>query len=86
MNYPRAYKPTLGNKRISGSTTVLGMPARRRVQLHEQKSGVLTDERFTRADGLYEFDNLMNTPYTIIGVDPSGEQNSVIYAHVMPVQ
>lgn len=84
--YPRMSNHLMGGKRISGSTTVQGMPARRKVQLYEQKSGLLVAEQYTRGDGLYEFENVMDVPHTVVGVDPSGEQNSVIYAHVMPVQ
>jgi hypothetical protein len=74
-----------GKYRIAGSTTVLGMPKARRVDLLDQRSGALVDTRTTGPDGVFAFEELAMGTYTLVGVDNSGEQNSVIYAHVTPV-
>lgn len=81
---PMRKTPYSGAKRIAGSTTVLGMPAARTVHLLDQKSGLIVDTRHTRDDGLFEFAGIADGAYTVLGVDPSGEQNSVVYAHVAP--
>ncbi|MBG4448725.1 discoidin domain-containing protein [Pseudomonas aeruginosa] len=82
---PWRLTPFTGKKRIAGTTTSLGQPIARRVDLLEQKSGLLVDRRFTGPDGAYEFKDIADTAYTVIGVDNSLEQNSVIFAHVTPV-
>jgi len=83
---PLRRTPFTGRKRIVGSTTILGIPAGRRVQLHEQSSGVLVDVVHTKSDGLWAFNNLADAVYTLLGVDVTGEQNSVVYAHITPVE
>lgn len=85
MTRPRVRTPYSGEGRIAGSTTVLGQPTPRKVQLYEQKSGLMVAEVFTKADGQYEFESLREGTYTVVGVDVSGEQNSVIFAHVVAV-
>ncbi|HEJ3062495.1 TPA: discoidin domain-containing protein [Pseudomonas aeruginosa] len=82
---PWRLTPFTGKKRIAGTTTSLGQPIARRVDLLEQKSGLIVDRRFTGKDGAYEFKDIADIPYTVIGVDNSLEQNSVIFAHVTPV-
>lgn len=76
--------PFSGVKRVAGSTTVEGIPSPRRVQLHAQRTGVLIAEASTGQDGRFEFTQLADTTYTLIGVDVSGNHNSVIFAHVKP--
>ncbi|MDD2978125.1 discoidin domain-containing protein [Aquabacterium sp.] len=82
---PMRLTPYTGNKRIAGSTTELGLPSARKVHLLEQKSGMIIDTRHTRADGLFEFAGIAAGTYTVLGVDSSGAQNSVVYAHVEAV-
>lgn len=82
---PWSITPHSGNLRIAGSTTVLGLPKARRVDLLEQKSGLLVGRYNTGPDGVFAFEQLADGAYTLVGVDTSAEQNSVIYAHVTPV-
>lgn len=77
--------PYFGLYKIAGSTTVLGIPSAKRVQLHEQKSGLLIAVANTGADGAFLFDEIPSGTFTVIGVDETGQQNSVIYAHVESV-
>lgn len=77
--------PHTGRKRIAGSTTVLGMPRARVVHLLEQKSGKIINTFNTKADGTFEFLEIADGIYTVLGVDPSAEQNSVVYAHVVAI-
>ena len=81
---PVVMTPWSGNYYIAGSTTVLGMPFARRVDLVEQRSGLLVRTLHTKADGAFLFDQIGPGPWTLVGVDTSAEQNSVIYAHVPP--
>lgn len=74
-----------GRYRIAGTTTALGIPAARRVDLLDQRSALLVESRNTGADGIYAFEEIANGVYTLMGVDNSAEQNSVVYAHVTPV-
>lgn len=82
---PARNTPYSGTKRIAGSTTVLGMPAARTVHLLEQKSGLIIATQHTQADGQFEFREIADGFYTVMGVDPSGAQNSIVYAHVSAV-
>lgn len=82
---PWSITPYSGKLRIAGSTTVLGIPKARRVDLLDQKSGLLVDSRNTGPDGVFAFEQLADGVYALVGVDNSAEQNSVIYAHVTPV-
>ena len=82
---PWSVTPYSGKLRIAGSTTVLGLPKARRVDLLDQKSGLIVDRRNTGPDGVFAFEQLADGVYTLVGVDNSAEQNSVIYAHVTPV-
>ena len=74
-----------GSYKIAGSTTVLGIPAAKRVQLHEQRTGQIIGVRNTQADGSFLFNEIPPGLFTVIGVDETGQQNSVIYAHVNSV-
>jgi len=81
---PARVTPWSGNYYIAGSTTVLGMPYARRVDLVEQRSGLLVRTFFTKADGAFLFENIGPGPWTLVGVDNTAEQNSVVFAHVPP--
>lgn len=81
---PAVLTPWSGRYFIAGSTTVLGAPFARRVDLVEQKSGLLVRQFFTKEDGQFLFEWIGPGPWTLVGVDNSAEQNSVIYAHVPP--
>lgn len=81
---PAVLTPWSGRYFIAGSTTVLGAPFARRVDLVEPKSGLLVRQFFTKEDGQFLFEWIGPGPWTLVGVDNSAEQNSVIYAHVPP--
>lgn len=81
---PSAMTPYSGSYFIQGSTTALGQPLARRVDLYDQKSGLLVGKTFSKEDGAFRFDQIGPGPFTVVGVDVSAEQNSVIYAHVTP--
>lgn len=87
LNWTRPWKTSwlTGKKRIAGSTTVLGMPKARTVHLLLQRNHQILDTRHTDASGLFEFPFIADLPYTLVGEDRTGEQNSVIYANVTPV-
>ena len=80
----QAATPYTGNYFIQGSTTGLGEPLARRIDLYEQSSGLLVRRAFSGADGAFRFDNIADLTYSVVGVDVGAEQNSVIYAHVTP--
>ncbi len=81
---PVVMTPWSGVYYIAGSTTVLGMPFARRVDLVDQRSGLLVRTFYTKADGAFLFDQIGPGPWTLVGVDDSAEQNSVVFAHVPP--
>lgn len=81
---PRAMTPFTGGYFIQGTTTALGEPLARRVDLYDQRSGQLVRQAFSKEDGAFLFDHIGPGPWTVVGVDSSAEQNSVIYAHVTP--
>jgi hypothetical protein len=74
-----------GQFKLSGSTTSLGFPAPRRVRLYEQRSGRNYGEVNTTADGLFEFRNIHQGPWVVIGLDDTGAQNGVIFSHILAV-
>ena len=82
---PWRQTPYSGNKRVAGSTTSLGVPLARRVDLVEQKSGLLVERIDTPKTGEFEFKELADGTYSLVGVDNNAEQNSVIFAHVAAV-
>ena len=82
---PWRQTPYSGNKRVAGSTTSLGVPLARRVDLVEQKSGLLVERINTPETGEFEFKELADGTYSLVGVDNNAEQNSVIFAHVAAV-
>lgn len=86
-NFVRPLRRTngTGQKRIAGTTTVLGVPVARTVYLLEQRSLQILDVRHTASDGIYEFDGVADKLYTVIGEDRTGTYNSIIYANVAPV-
>lgn len=81
---PVMMTPWSGNYYIAGSTTVLGAPYARRVDLVDQRSGLLVRTFQTKNDGAFLFENIGPGPWTLVGVDNSAEQNSVVFAHVPP--
>lgn len=66
---PVVMTPWSGSYYIAGSTTVLGMPFARRVDLVEQRSGLLVRTFHTKADGAFLFDQIGPGPWTLVGVD-----------------
>lgn len=74
-----------GLYKLAGTTTVLGNPAPRRVRLYHQFDGRLYAEKYTNADGTFLFTNLEIGPWTVVGVDDTGNQNGVIFTHVNAV-
>lgn len=81
---PLAMTQFTGSYFIQGTTTALGEPLARRVDLYDQRSGQLVRQTFSKEDGAFLFDYIGPGPWTVVGVDSSAEQNSVIYAHVTP--
>lgn len=81
---PRVMTPFTGYYFIQGTTTALGEPLARRVDLYDQRSGQLVSQTLSKEDGVFLFDYIGHGPWTVVGVDLSAEQNSVIYAHVTP--
>lgn len=79
---PTVMTPWSGNYYIAGSTTVLGEPYARRVDLVDQRTGLLVRTFYTKNDGAFLFENIGPGPWTLVGVDNSAEQNSVVFAHV----
>lgn len=82
---PWRLTPFSGNKRIAGSTTSLGVPLARRVDLLDQKSGQIIERINTPNTGEFEFKEIADGTYSLVGVDNTAEQNSVIFAHVAAV-
>lgn len=82
---PLRMGPHTGNKRIAGSTTSLGVPLARRVDLLDQKSGQIIERINTPNTGEFEFTEIADGTYSLVGVDNTAEQNSVIFAHVASV-
>lgn len=80
---PTRFTPFSGGYYIAGSTTSLGLPAPRRVDLIDQRSGALVDSVRTGPDGQFLFDLITEGPWTVLGVDDTAEQNSVVFAHVV---
>lgn len=74
--------PFSGNYHIAGTTTDIAAPVARTVRLLDQTSGVLVDEIKTRANGSFDFRNIRHGLWTVIGVDESAAQNSVVFSHV----
>lgn len=74
--------PYAGGASIAGVTTVLGQPISRKVNLYDQRRYQLIATTTSGEDGIFRFDFLREGPYSIMGVDISANQNSVIFAHV----
>lgn len=70
---------------VQGSTTSLGIPTAKRVDLVDQKSGQIVATRNTGKDGEFKFKHIIEGEYSLVGVDNTGDQNSVIFAHVVSV-
>jgi hypothetical protein len=74
--------PYAGGASIAGVTTVLGQPISRKVNLYDQRRYQLIATTTSGEDGIFRFDFLREGPYSIMGVDITANQNSVIFAHV----
>ena len=61
------------------------MPLARRVDLLDQKSGQIIERIDTPKTGEFEFKEIADGTYSLVGVDNTAEQNSVIFAHVAAV-
>lgn len=73
-----------GNHHIAGTTTNAAVPVSRKVCLIDQKTNELVDVIYTTADGQFDFENIANKPFTVLGEDYSGVQNSVVFSNVAP--
>jgi hypothetical protein len=62
-----------GSRRIEGLVTVDGVPAARRVRLHDQPSGRLLREGWSGADGVYAFNYLRAGTFYVVGLDHTGQ-------------
>jgi hypothetical protein len=71
--------------KVQGTTTQLGVPTARKVWLVDQASGLLVDSVATDSTGAFVFNEILPGTYSVIGVNPTGVQNSVIYAHIAAV-
>lgn len=78
----RAALPFSGGGVIRGTTTVLGFPYSRHVLLFDELTNNLVAKTITSADGVFEFKDLKKGIYSVVGVDTTLNQNSVIYAHI----
>lgn len=74
--------PYCGGASIVGVTTVLGEPVSRKVTLYDQRCFSLIASTISKSDGSFRFDRLRDGEYTIVGIDITQNQNSVIFAHV----
>lgn len=74
--------PYAGGASIAGVTTVLGQPISRKVNLYDQRCYQLIATTTSGEDGTFRFDFLRQGLYSIMGVDITTNQNSVIFAHV----
>lgn len=79
---PWRLTPHSGKYHIAGSTTSLTFPAARTVHLIEQKSGLIVATQNTGADGVYDFRDIAEGPWTVMGVDNSAQQNNVVFGHI----
>lgn len=82
----RRMNPFTGDCFIAGSTTSLGFPIPRQADLYHQETGSLVARVQTSSDGYFIFDRIKKDRYQVVGVDRTGEQNSVIYANVESVK
>ena len=73
-----------GNYHVAGITTNLALSVSRRVCLIDQQSGRLVDSIQTSANGQFDFRDVANRVWTVIGVDDTGTQNSVVFSHITP--
>jgi hypothetical protein len=75
--------PFSGSYYLRGSTTALGTPVARRVYLYDDRTGWLVRVYHTGETGEFVIDNISEGPWTVVGYDPTLEQNSVIYSHIL---
>lgn len=74
-----------GSMRIAATVTVAGAPARRRVRLHEQNTGLLLRETWSNAEtGAYAFDYIAPNRYFVIAFDHTGEFDPEAKADLQP--
>jgi hypothetical protein len=78
-----------GVLRIVGTTKVIGdptnLPVRRRVRLHDQRSGRVVREVWSNAaTGEYAFSNLRAGTYYVTAFDHTGAYNGVIETDLVP--
>lgn len=63
-----------GSYRVTGIVTSDGQPVRRRVRLHDQRSGNLVKEQWSDAvTGRYTFDHVGPGPWIAIALDHTGQ-------------
>lgn len=74
-----------GNYKITGVTKELGIPVSRLVRLYDAQSGNLVMEKSSDLLGNFEFSGIQPLKYSVVGVDRTGVENSVIFANVEPV-
>lgn len=80
--YRKITNPYSGAATIKGVTTVLGQPISRKVALYDQRNWGLIAITYSSDDGKFEFNLLREGTYSIVGIDMTANQNSVIFAHV----
>lgn len=75
-----------GKYRISGTTTTTGYRVARMVYLIDTLSGEVLESQWSGEQGEYNFVGLKKMNYTVMGVDRSIEQNSIVFAHIEAVE
>ena len=79
------YKQHSGTYKIDGTTTVEGVRVARQVYLMKTMTGEIIEGQWSGEKGEYEFPLLKMDNYTVLAVDRSQEQNSIVFSHVTPV-
>lgn len=83
--YP-IWKTHFGKYRIYGTTTAQGFRAPRQVFLMDTLSGAVLDGQWTNDNGEFSFNGIRMGNYTVLGIDKTLEQNSIVYSHIEPVE
>lgn len=75
-----------GDFRISGTTTIEGNRVARQVYLMKTLTGEIVEAQWSNKDGEFNFKGIKMDNYTVLGVDRSTEQNSIVFSHLDPVE
>lgn len=75
-----------GNFQIFGTTTTEGNRVARQVYLMKTLTGEILESQWTNKEGEFNFKGIKMDNYTVLGVDRSTEQNSIVFSHIEPVE